>query len=125
MRYFENPAELWTRIWRRTLILTAISAPPFVLLGRWRMGTGILGGAGLLLGVIFLMKAGLMIMAGRAEDRRRLWLVPAGLMLHMVLVAGVLFLLFKFNVAHPVGLFVGVTLPLVAMVSALVGGKKT
>jgi hypothetical protein len=120
----ENPAIFWQLTWRRTLILIALCALPLLLLAGIGMALGVLLGGLLLLADIYLLKAPLGMMLDRVRSRKRPWILALGL-LRIVVLGVLLFLLIKFQVANVMGLLVGVTLPIVAIVTLLVTGGLT
>lgn len=124
MRLLENPAIFWQLTWRRTLILIALCALPLLLLAGIGMALGVLLGGLLLLADIYLLKAPLGMMLDRVRSRKRPWILALGL-LRIVVLGVLLFLLIKFQVANVMGLLVGVTLPIVAIVTLLVTGGLT
>jgi hypothetical protein len=113
---------IWRRIGLLTLLLTVISVIPFVVLGHWRAALGIVLGAGLLVGDIYLLKVPLDMMLGRITRGKRPWVLALTLG-RIVVLAAVLYLLVRFRIASVPGLFIGVTLPIAAIAVLFVAGK--
>jgi hypothetical protein len=97
---------------------------PLLILGKWQIAAGVFAGSALLLGDIYALKAPLDMMVRRTAAGKRAWVFALGL-LRIVVLGGVLFVLVKYRVASILGMFVGVTLPVVAMVSAVIITPRT
>ena len=116
---FPGPDLLWRSTCRRTAVLAGACLLPLLVLAKWRIAAGVFAGSVLLLGDIYALKAPLEIMVRRTAAGKRAWVFALGL-LRIVVLGGVLFVLVKYRVASILGIFIGVTLPVVAMVSAVV-----
>jgi len=112
----DSPTHLWQVTWKRTAILAAVCIIPLMILARWQFALGVGLGALFLLGDIYLLKAPLEMMVSRVASNKRPWVMLVSL-LRIVLAGAVLLILVKFRVANVFGLFVGVTLPVLAMAS--------
>jgi hypothetical protein len=113
-----NPVLLlWRATWQRTALLTGICLIPLLILGKWQIAAGVFAGSVLLLGDIMALKAPIDMMLRRVSGAKRPWIFVLSL-LRIVVLGAALLVLIKFRIAHVLGAFVGVTIPLVAMVSA-------
>jgi hypothetical protein len=105
-----------------TLVLTVAAAIALLAFGLWRVAVGTAIGAGLLVADIYLLKAPFEMMLGMVARRKRPWVLA--LSLGRIIILGlVLLLLVKFRLANVFGLFIGVTLPMIAIVGMLVTGR--
>jgi hypothetical protein len=116
---FSSPDLLWRSTSLRTALLTGVCLLPLLILRKWQIAAGVFAGSVLLLGDIYALKAPLDMMVRRTATGKRAWVFALGL-LRIVVLAGVLFVLVKYRVASILGMFIGVTLPVVAMVSAVI-----
>jgi hypothetical protein len=115
-----NPVLLlWRLTWHRTALLTGVCLLPLLILGKWQIAAGVFAGSVLLLGDIYVLKAPLDTLVRRVAAGKRAWVFALGL-LRIVVLAGVLFVLVKYRVASILGMFIGVTLPVLAMASAVI-----
>jgi hypothetical protein len=115
-----NPVSLlWRLTWQRTLLLTGAGLVLSLVLRKWQIAAGVLAGSVLLLGDIYALKAPLEMMVRSIAAGKRVWVFALGL-LRIVVLGGILFVLAKYHVASIPGMFIGVTLPVLAMVSAAV-----
>jgi len=115
----ENPASLWRTTWQRAALLTGVCLLPLLILGKWQIGAGVFAGSALLLGDIMALKAPIDMMVRQVAEAKRPWVFVLSL-LRIVVLGTVLLALIKFRIAHVLGVFIGVTMPVVAMVSAAV-----
>jgi hypothetical protein len=132
----DNPHVLWQQTWKRSLILTLLCAAPVLIFSGWKQAFGVVVGAGILVGDIYLLQAPLEMLLGKQGHhqfsgrkpvaslfpRKRTWLLGLNL-LKFVAVGAVLLLIVKFRLAGIIGLFAGVALPLVALVSVALTGQ--
>lgn len=124
MTLFETPELFWQATWKRTLILVILCALPMLVLAQGRNALGVVLGGLLLLADIYMLKAPLELLVRRVANRKRTWIMALGL-LRIIAVAALLLLIVKFRFAGLAGLFLGVSLPIVAIVSLLVTGGLT
>jgi len=106
----------------RTLILVAAATALLLVVRLPQFIPGTVLGAGLLLGDIYLLKLPMDMLLGRAARRKRLWLLALSLV-RLLFVGALLFVVVKFRIGNAFGLFIGVTLPLVALVSLFLSRK--
>jgi hypothetical protein len=100
-------------------VLTGIVFAALLVIGQWRGALDVVLGAGLFLVDIYLLRLPLELMLGRVTRSKRPWFLALTLA-RLVALGLVLFLIVRFRIAGPAGLFLGVTLPLAALVSVLV-----
>jgi len=115
---FLNIGLLWRLTWQRTLLLTGVGLLLSLILRKWQIVAGVFAGSVLLLADIYALKAPLEMMVRNTAAGRRVWVFALGL-LRIVVLGGILFVLAKCHVASIPGMFIGVTLPVLAMVSAV------
>jgi hypothetical protein len=116
MSRFVRDVGLWS------LVLVVVCAIPLVAFRHWPVALGVAIGAGLLVGDIYLLRAPLDLMQGRVARRKRPWILALTLG-RIIILGAVLLLLVKFRIANVFGLFLGVTLPPVAILALLAGGR--
>jgi len=115
-----NPIlSLWRATWQRTALLTGVCLVPLMILGKWQIASGVLFGSLLLLGDIAALKAPIDMMVRQVAAEKRPWVFVLSLF-RIVILGAVLLVLIKLRIAHVFGVFIGVTIPLVAMVMAAV-----
>jgi hypothetical protein len=105
-----------------TLFLTVAASIALLAFGLWRVALGTAIGAALLVADIYLLKAPFDMMLGRVARRKRPWVLALSLG-RIVILGAVLLLLVKFRLANVFGLFIGVTLPMLAIIGMLVTGR--
>ncbi len=118
---FDNINEFWRLTWKRSLILTAMSFILALILVKWQIAIGILLGGLVLLGDIYLLKLPLDVMLERTRNKKHTWVLLFSF-LRIVLLAAILLIIVKFHIANIMGIFVGVTLPIIAIISLLIFG---
>jgi ATP synthase I chain len=121
MKIFDNIHEFWQMTWKRSLILTGICFILALIIFKWQIALGVLVGGFVLLGDIYLLKAPLDVMLERTRNKRHTWVMLLSL-LRIIVLAGVLLVVIKFHIANIFGIFIGATLPMIAIISLLLFG---
>ena len=124
MKLFDNIGEFWQMTWKRSIILTALCSLVLLILINWQVALGVMFGGLVLLGDIYLLKAPLDVMLERVKNKKHPWVMVLSL-LRIIVLGVVLLLIIKFHIANIIGIFIGVTIPMVSIVSLLVFGGLT
>jgi hypothetical protein len=82
-----------------------------------------LGGL-VLLGDIYLLKAPLDTMLERVKNKKYPWIMVLSF-LRIIVLGAVLLAIVKFHIANIIGVFIGVTIPMVSIISLLFFGGLT
>jgi hypothetical protein len=124
MKLFDSIAEFWQMTWKRTLILTVLCSLALLIFSSWQVAFGVLLGGLVLLGDIYLLKAPLDAMLKRVSNKKYPWIMVFSL-LRIIVLGAVLLVIVKFHIANVIGVFFGVTIPIISIVSLLVTGGLT
>ena len=106
-----------------TLALTVLAILVLFGVGLFRIAPGVIVGAALMVGDIYLLRAPIGLMTGRVARNKRPWILALTLG-RMVLLGAALLLLIKFHVVSVLGLFIGVTLPIPAIVIVMAKASR-
>lgn len=124
MKLFDNINQFWQMTWKRSIILTALCSLVLLILINWQVALGVMLGGLVLLGDIYLLKAPLDAMLERIKNKKHPWIMVLSLI--RIIVLGVfLLVIVKFHIANIIGIFIGVTIPMVSIISLLVFGGLT
>lgn len=124
MKLFDNINQFWQMTWKRSVILTALCSFVLLILINWQVASGVMLGGLVLLGDIYLLKAPLDAMLERIKNKKHPWIMVLSLI--RIIVLGVfLLVIVKFHIANIIGIFIGVTIPMVSIISLLVFGGLT
>ena len=124
MRLFNNIAEFWQMTWKRSVILITLCSLMLLILINWQVALGVIIGGLALLGDIYLLKAPLDTMLERIKNKKHPWIMVLSL-LRIIVLGAVLLVIVKFHIANIIGVFIGVTIPMVSIISLLVFGGLT
>ncbi len=124
MKLFDNINEFWQMTWKRSVILTALCSFVLLILINWQVALGVALGGLVLLGDIYLLKAPLDTMLERVKNKKYPWIMVLSL-LRIIVLGVVLLVIVKFHIANIIGIFIGVTIPMVSIASLLVFGGLT
>jgi len=124
VKLFDNINQFWQMTWKRSVILTALCSFVLLILINWQVASGVMLGGLVLLGDIYLLKAPLDAMLERIKNKKHPWIMVLSLI--RIIVLGVfLLVIVKFHIANIIGIFIGVTIPMVSIISLLVFGGLT
>ncbi len=124
MKLFDNINEFWQMTWKRSVILTALCSFVLLILINWQVALGVALGGLVLLGDIYLLKAPLDTMLELVKNKKYPWIMVLSL-LRIIVLGVVLLVIVKFHIANIIGIFIGVTIPMVSIASLLVFGGLT
>jgi hypothetical protein len=124
MKLFDNITDFWQMTWKRTVILTAFCSLAVLIFTSWQIALGVFLGGLVLLGDIYLLKAPLDAMLKRVSNKKYSWIMVFSL-LRIIVLGAALLVIVKFHIANIIGIFLGVTIPIIAIVSLLVTGGLT
>ena len=124
MKLFDNINEFWQMTWKRSVILTALCSFVLLILINRQVALGVALGGLVLLGDIYLLKAPLDTMLERVKNKKYPWIMVLSL-LRIIVLGVVLLVIVKFHIANIIGIFIGVTIPMVSIASLLVFGGLT
>jgi hypothetical protein len=124
MKLFENITEFWQMTWKRTIILVGLFATLLLILTSWQIALGVLLGGLILLGDIYLLKVPLETILKRTTNKKYQWVLFLSLV-RIIILGAVLLFIIKFHVTNIIGVFIGVTLPILSIVSLLFTGGLT
>jgi hypothetical protein len=121
MKVFENINQFWQMTWKRSVILTALCSLVLLILINWQVALGVILGGLVLLGDIYLLKAPIDSMLERVKNKKYPWVMVLSL-LRIIVLGVVLLVIVKFHIANIIGIFIGVSIPMVSIISLLVFG---
>jgi len=124
MKLFENIQEFWQMTWKRTSILIFTSGLILLITTKWQIALGVLLGGLVFLFDIYLLKKPLEMMS-QDKPGSKYPLILFFSLLRIIILGVILLIIIKYRIANIIGVFLGVSIPIVSIFSLLLTGGLT